>query len=57
MAKDVDIARVEADQEGLNFKLLSEVSNYLNDALENLPDHSDHTHIYDFIQAYGLNKN
>ena len=57
MAKDVDIARVEADQKGLNFKLLSEVSNYLNDALENLPSHADHTHIYEFIQAYGLYEN
>ena len=54
MAKDVGIAKEDTDEKGLNFTLLSEVSNYLNDALENLPNNANHTHIYGFIRANGL---
>lgn len=40
---------MDTDEKGLKFKLLSEVSNFLNDALGNLPNHANHTHIYGFI--------
>ena len=54
MAKDVGIAKLESEANGMSLELLDAVSKYLNYSVKSFEEDVDHTQIYEFVENIDL---